>query len=226
MNPNSIRPLALAAGTLTLVVGLAGCGTSAGGSGGAQSSPTTIPTSSTPDSTSSSPSASTSTGQTILTMSVEGCDACTISAIQVGPKGQYFQTPFVAAGRVNGTQLTLAVPTDYTKGMYFTATCQTGKCNSHNAQPVVVLRYPDQAVGASVSDSVAADEQTGSMCWAGTSEPSVTLAMTTTTFADKDTAGNPMTSMRIWASPQIGVVPGTDSTTFHGGLGAQGYLHC
>ena len=224
MKRTSPRRLLNIVASLALIGGLAGCGATSGGGATPTSSTPASPTNPTPDSP--SPSASASAEQTVLTMNVQGCDACTISAIQVGPKDNYFQTPFVAAGRVTGTQVTLAVPTKYTKGMYFTATCQTGQCNSSNAQPVVVLRYPNQPVGAMVGDAVAASQKTASMCWAGTTGSTASFSLTTTTFADKDLSGNPMTSMRIWASPQIDVVPGTDATTFHGGLGAQDFLHC
>ncbi|MEI8057587.1 MAG: hypothetical protein WCI29_09285 [Actinomycetes bacterium] len=213
-----LRRALLAGGVAALLtVSVAGCGSTPGTDSG---SPTPSPA------TSESSSPTTASGNTMLTMSVQGCEGCTITAIQVGPKDNYLPTPFTAAGNVTSGQVSLTVPTKYTKGMYFTATCTTGQCNSSNAQPVVVMRYPDVAVGADVSDSVAAAEKSASMCWAGTTESSAMMALTTTTFAGKDAQGNPLQSMRIWASPQQEVVPGTDSNTYEGGLGAQNYLHC
>jgi len=157
---------------------------------------------------------------------VTGCDACTITAIQVGPKDNYLPTPFLAEAKIVQGSAHLTVPTKYTSGMYFTMTCHTGLCNSSNAQPVVVLRYPDQALGAQVSDAIAGAEKTASMCWAGTTGSQAEFTLTTTVFADKDIAGNPSHSIRVWASPQVAVVAGTDSGTYAGGLGAQDFLHC
>ncbi|CAB4956259.1 unannotated protein [freshwater metagenome] len=182
--------------------------------------------SSAPAPESTSPEPTVAPGDTALTFTVTGCDACTISAIQVGPQDNYLPTPFLVDAKVVNGKAELTVPTKYTSGMYFTMTCDTGLCNSSNAQPVVVLRYPDQAVGAQVSDAIAGAEKTASMCWAGTTDSRAGFSLTTTVFADEDMAGNPSHSIRVWASPQVDVVAGTDSTTYAGGLGAQSYLHC
>jgi hypothetical protein len=109
--------------------------------------------------------------------------------------------------------------------MSFTVACGGDKCHASNAQPVVVLRYQGQAVGAPVTDAVARNAKRASGCWAGTTESHVDLPLTVTFFADT-IFDRKTQSMRIWADPQVAVVPATWETTWHGGLGTQDEVQC
>ena len=122
-------------------------------------------------------------------------------------------------------RVTLRVPTNLTRGLYFGVSCSGDVCNSSNAAPVVALRYPAYAPGTTVPDSGAKAQKQASACWAGTSVAAVTIPLTMTVFPDVILTRQAH-SIRVWANPQVAVVPGTWLATYKGGLGTQAIIVC
>jgi hypothetical protein len=89
----------------------------------------------------------------------------------------------------------------------------------------VALKYPGKAVGDLVSDSQAKTQERASGCWIGTTAQRASLVFTRTVFPDEITL-RLAHSIRVWANPQVGVIPNTWQDTYRGGLGTQNYWTC
>jgi hypothetical protein len=158
---------------------------------------------------------------TRLVVTVTGCPAgCRIHAGQDGTATKPLDNPWDTSGLVVNGRVTLTIPVARTVGMHFSVSCPGDYCNASNAAPVVVLRYRGLAVGATVSDAVARTRPQASGCWVGTTSADSAIALTVTAFPDT-IYERKAHSIRVWASPQLDVVPATWETTYRGGLGTQ-----
>lgn len=164
-------------------------------------------------------------GMTRIDLVVSGCEGCRIFAYQLGTLASPVADPTQVSGVVRSGRLSLLVPTNRTRGMYFLVACTGDRCNSSNAQPVVALEYRGQAVGSTLNDAAAATRKQASGCWAGTIASTARIELTATFFPDVIFTRRAY-SMRIWANPQVAVVPNTWLDTYKGGLGTQTGLSC
>ncbi len=111
---------------------------------------------------------------TTLTMSVSGCEGCTITPSQYRTG---MKTPWSGAGvKVIDGVATLVVPTANTNGMTF-AIDATWKVEI-NAQPLIVFQYKGAPVGGVVTKADATSYKRASACWSGTSAPTADIAVT------------------------------------------------
>jgi hypothetical protein len=110
---------------------------------------------------------------TVITMRVTGCEGCTITPVQAisGQADIWTGTPT----KVRGGQAQLTVPTSRTAGMSFNLDATWPV--DINAMPVIVTQYQGFAPGQRVSVAQAKAAKRATACWAGTSQPSVTLSV-------------------------------------------------
>lgn len=115
--------------------------------------------------------ASAAESMTTITMSVSGCEGCTIiptttpagsSDIYNGPKAKV----------MNGVA-TMTVPTSQTAGMYFGI--KASWKSQVNAQPLIVFQYKGAQVGGSPTKAQAMAYTRASACWAGTTDAAVDI---------------------------------------------------
>jgi hypothetical protein len=122
--------------------------------------------------------ASTNTSTTI-TLNVTGCEGCVISASQFrkkdadSPSGGVYSSKDVTV--TNGVAV-LQVPTARTSGMYFLI--QTPRPARIDAQPLITTQVRGFRAGTTLTRAQQIAGARASACWAGTSQPAVTLGVT------------------------------------------------
>lgn len=116
----------------------------------------------------------TSTATTTITMNVRGCEGCTIQANQyVNDLTTAYQSK---AAVVTDGMVTLSVPTANTRGMYFSI--QTPKVATIDALPLITTQVRGHKAGTTLTRAQQIAGKKASACWAGTTQPTVTIAVT------------------------------------------------
>jgi len=113
-------------------------------------------------------------GSTSITMKVTGCNGCTITPVQAIEGEDAIWSG--AAVKVKGGKALLTVPTARTRGMSFNLEAAWNV--AINAMPVIVTQYESTQPGQSVTKKQAMTFTRATGCWAGTTEPAVTVNVT------------------------------------------------
>lgn len=200
---------------LTALVALGGCGSD--DDDAATPAATTAPTAPTPDSSAEAPgpvptgpvpSGTPASGTVELTLVVEDCEGCVITAYQTrGVKDlRTWRSDPVKDGKAD-----LAVPAASTSGMSFDV--QGEGLTAGNAVPVVVLA---SRAGASGPE--------GNWCWAGTSDRVTTLVIH---HERKPVTEGPDDHVDVFrVEPEFPVLADQWMETVEGGLGHQDAPYC
>ncbi|MDP1877298.1 MAG: hypothetical protein Q8M17_07070 [Actinomycetota bacterium] len=108
---------------------------------------------------------------TTITMTVSGCEGCTITPVQAitGATAVYTGSPV----KVTGGQAAFVVPTSNTAGMSFNLEATWPV--DINAIPVIVTQYKGIPAGQAVTRTQALAARRATACWAGTASSAVSL---------------------------------------------------
>ena len=124
--------------------------------------------------------------QTLVTLNFtgNGCEGCVIIPRQLiyasdnGGQDVSWNDDFSRKRKVRGDSVTLRVPTESTRGMYFFIDAPESKSGaSYDAAPMVVFQYAGYSPGEWVERAQAVKASSGSPCWSGTTEASVSLTV-------------------------------------------------
>ena len=124
--------------------------------------------------------------QTLVTLNFtgNGCEGCVITPRQLiyasdnGGQEVSWNDDFSTKRKVRGDSVTLRVPTESTRGMYFLIQPpEQGSGPGINAAPLIVFQYKGYEPGEWVERAQAVKASSGSPCWAGTTEASVSLSV-------------------------------------------------
>lgn len=117
--------------------------------------------------------ASAATQQTTITMTVTGCEGCTIvPATTPADSTETYNGPRV---KVKNGVATIVVPTAMTSGMYFGV--EAAWKSDINAQPLIVFQYKGAPVGGSPTKADVMSYKKASPCWSGTSSSTAAIAV-------------------------------------------------
>lgn len=167
--------------------------------------------------------ASAAVPMTTLTMSVTGCEGCTITPSQYrkGMKEAWSGT----AAKVSNGVATLTVPTSRTAGMYF-AIEATWKVEIA-AQPLITMQYKAMPVGGTITRAQAMASRRGSACWAGTTESTAALdVIVKRVLMPAFPPGDHKTSVPLaWVTPTT-KSPGGFNSAYKGVLATQDVWVC
>ena len=108
---------------------------------------------------------------TTITMKVTGCNGCTITPVQAITGATDIWTG--TGAKVRAGQVVLSVPTARTVGMSFNLDADWRV--DINAEPVIVTQYQGYQPGQRVTKRQARAATKATACWAGTSDPAVTI---------------------------------------------------
>ncbi|MCH1448367.1 MAG: hypothetical protein L7U42_06685 [Candidatus Nanopelagicales bacterium] len=119
-----------------------------------------------------------------LTFTGNGCKGCVITPQQLilasdnGGQEVSWNDDFSTKRKVRGDSVTFRVPTESTRGMYFYIDEPAFDSDGfYDAAPMVVFQYAGYQPGEWVERSQAVKASSGSPCWAGTTEASVSLSV-------------------------------------------------
>ncbi len=124
--------------------------------------------------------------QTLVTLNFtgNGCEGCVITPVQLiyasdnGGQDVSWNDDFSTKRKVRGDSVTLRVPTESTRGMYFYIDPPDSKSlDLLNANPMVVFQYAGYSPGEWVERAQAVKASSASPCWSGTTEASVSLSV-------------------------------------------------
>ena len=124
--------------------------------------------------------------QTLVTLNFtgNGCEGCLITPVQLiyasdnGGQDVSWNDDFSTQRKVRGDSVTLRVPTESTRGMYFYIDAPESKSGAfYDAAPMVVFQYEGYSPGEWVERAQAVKASSGSPCWSGTTEASVSLTV-------------------------------------------------
>ena len=127
--------------------------------------------------------------QTLVTLNFtgNGCEGCVIIPRQLiyasdsGGQDVSWNDDFSTKRKVRGDSVTFSVPTESTRGMYFfidtTAVAGSKALRMLDALPMVVFQYAGYSPGEWVERAQAVKASSGSPCWSGTTEASVSLTV-------------------------------------------------
>jgi len=170
------------------------------------------------------PPVSAATQQTTITLSVTGCEGCTI---RPGTLQSDTATPYNGpVTKVKNGVATFTVPTAMTVGMTF-ALDATWK-PAINAEPLIAFQYKGLKPGSVPTKALAKVSKFASPCWSGTSQTSVTLDVVVKKVWMK---AFPPSSGKRTQAPVAWVTPTQDApkpfiNTFKGVLAAQDAIVC
>ena len=124
--------------------------------------------------------------QTLVTLNFtgNGCEGCVITPRQLiyasdnGGQDVSWNDDFSTQRKVRGDSVTLRVPTESTRGMYFYIEAPESKSGaSYGATPMVVFQYAGYSPGEWVERAQAVKASSASPCWSGTTEASASLTV-------------------------------------------------
>ena len=124
--------------------------------------------------------------QTLVTLNFtgNGCEGCVITPRQLiyasdnGGQDVSWNDDFSTQRKVRGDSVTLRVPTESTRGMYFLLDPPESKSlDMLDANPMVVFQYAGYSPGEWVERAQAVKASSASPCWSGTTEASVSLTV-------------------------------------------------
>ena len=124
--------------------------------------------------------------QTLVTLNFtgNGCEGCVIIPVQLiyasdnGGQDVSWNDDFSTKRKVRGDSVTLRVPTESTRGMYFFIDAPESKSGGWlDANPMLVFQYAGYSPGEWVERAQAVKASSGSPCWSGTTEASVSLSV-------------------------------------------------
>jgi hypothetical protein len=165
-------------------------------------------------------------GVSQVTVTVTGCDDCTINAKwsafspQTAP-----QEPAWTSGelRVANGKVSFPVPVDKSTGLAFEVTSPREKAK--DAIPVAVVKYSDLAVGAPVNAAQAAAGKSAYGCWAGTTFAEAALNLQVDWYTGTDFEGKPAQGLRAYFNPGLATY-GDPQEAFDGTLAHQNIRSC
>jgi len=160
---------------------------------------------------------------TTVSMSVTGCEGCTITPSQYR-KGMKEAWSGTAAKVTNGVAM-LTVPTSRTAGMYFAI--EAAWKVEINAQPLITMQYKGKPVGGTITREQAIASKRGSACWAGTAASTTALTVIVRrVMMPAFPNGNRRTSVPLaWVTPTPRA-PGGFSSAYRGVLATQDVWVC
>ena len=124
--------------------------------------------------------------QTLVTLNFtgNGCEGCVITPRQLiyasdnGGQDVSWNDDFSTQRKVRGDSVTLRVPTESTRGMYFFIDAPDSKSGAfYDAAPMVVFQYAGYSPGEWVERAQAVKASSAAPCWSGTTEASVSLTV-------------------------------------------------
>ncbi len=149
-----------------------------------------------------------------IRMTVFNCGSCEITAFP--GDGSEPQTATVAAGAVE-----FALPVPATLGLGFTVTHPDG-FGAADGSNVVVLSPAGFPAGTAVRVADVVNAEAVRICWAGTLQTTVTLAIN----ADLFNNGTPTGGLRTWADPGLPTLPVTTVASANGTVDAPALSAC
>ncbi len=153
--------------------------------------------------------------QTLVTLNFtgNGCEGCVITPRQLiyasdnGGQDVSWNDDSSTQRKVRGDSVTLRVPTESTRGMYFFIDAPESKSGAfYDSAPMVVFQYAGYSPGEWVERAQAVKASSGSPCWSGTTEASVSFTVNVRAVKRQgltDTPGGP-TTVRVplaWVAP-------------------------
>ena len=153
--------------------------------------------------------------QTLVTLNFtgNGCEGCVIIPRQLiyasdnGGQDVSWNDDFSTKRKVRGDSVTLRVPTESTRGMYFFIDAPESKSGaSYDAAPMVVFQYAGYSPGEWVERAQAVKASSGSPCWSGTTEASVSFTVNVRAVKRQGLPGTPGGSRTVrvplaWVAP-------------------------
>jgi len=160
--------------------------------------------------------------RTHLTVTVKGCQGCTLRLTQaLDGQQEVWQSK---SKKVKDGTASWSVPTGRTHGMSITVLAPWD--GGAGYVPTVVFRYAGEEFGSTPTNAVAKTKNRASSCWAGTSEDSVTVPITvrranaTSPSGDRIQTPRAYTSVtQRWEQPMSRVwrgISGTQDATYCG----------
>ena len=153
-----------------------------------------------------------------------------IYASDNGGQDVSWNADFSTQRKVRGDSVTLRVPTESTRGMYFFIDAPESKSGaSYDAAPMVVFQYAGYSPGEWVERAQAVKASSGSPCWSGTTEASVSLSVNVRAVKLQGlpgTQGGPRTvrGPLAWVAPTEEAFGGFTNTDL-GGVVALSLIH-
>ena len=150
--------------------------------------------------------------QTLVTLNFtgNGCEGCVITPRQLiyaSDNGGQEVSWNGKSRKVRGDSVTFLVPTESTRGMYFFIDAPESKSGAfYDAAPMVVFQYAGYSPGEWVERAQAVKASSGSPCWSGTTEASVSFTVNVRAVKRQgltDTPGG-STTVRVplaWVAP-------------------------
>ena len=169
--------------------------------------------------------------QTLVTLNFtgNGCDGCVITPRQLiyasdngGQEVSWDGQP----RKVRGDSVTFRVPTESTRGMYFYIDEPAFDSDGfYDAAPMVVFQYAGYQPGEWVERSQAVKASSGSPCWAGTTEASVSLSVNVRKVRVEGVSDTRVRQPLAWVAPTEEAFGGFMNTD-RGVIAANGDLGC
>lgn len=160
---------------------------------------------------------------TTLTLKVTGCEGCEIG-LTSWTKGTPASSAYGVTPRkvVDGT-VVFEVPTSRTRGLVMSV--QAPFAGHLEAQPLVALHYSGIGVGSPVSAPQAAAGKAAHVCFAGTAEPALTVAVKVGRTTGYSPQGAKVVAPRAFAAVSQPFI-GTSQKTLNGVVYAQETVAC
>lgn len=160
---------------------------------------------------------------TTLTLKVTGCEGCEIG-LTSWIKGTPFSSAYGVTPRkvVDGT-VVFTVPTSRTRGLVMSL--QAPFAGHLQAQPLVALHYSGIGVGSPVSATQAAAGKAAHVCFAGTAESALTVAVKVGRTTGSSPQGEKVVAPRAFAAVSQPFI-GTSQRTSNGVVYAQETVAC
>lgn len=160
---------------------------------------------------------------TTLTLNVTGCEGCEIG-LTSWTKGTPASSAWSAEPQkvVDGTAV-FAVPTSRTRGLVLSVDAPFA--GALEAQPLVALHYSGIGVGSPVSATQAAAGKAAHVCFAGTAEPALTIAVKVGRTTGYSPQGEKVVAPRAFAAVSQPFI-GTSMKTSNGVVYTQEAIAC
>lgn len=167
-----------------------------------------------------------------LTFTGNGCKGCVITPQQLilasdnGGQEVSWNDDFSTKRKVRGDSVTFVVPTENTRGMSFMIQPpEEGSGPGINANPLIVFQYKGFGPGEWVERSQAVKASSGSPCWAGTTEASVSLSVNVRAVKLRAMDDSRVRVPIAWVAPTEAAFGGV-TTTDRGIVAAQDVYPC
>lgn len=162
-----------------------------------------------------------------VTVTVTGCDDCTIKAewsAATNSTSEVDPTDLWNSGElpVKNGAISFPVPVQKSQGLSFDVFSPRDKKEARN---IAVVRYTTVPVGTQVTPQQAASAKQAYGCWAGTTFAEANLNLQVDWYTGPDLNGRPSPYLRAYFNPGLATY-GESSDTYKGGLSHQNIWAC